>query len=121
MCNLPLDPLFCDGVIYGHFFFLFLHTRLPANFKNILAIPISFARALFSEDEGVDSWSDSDEDESSIKVVKCWWKGCGAVLQSKARGLRHMQVAHVREVVIGSFAFVRGLVMANYIHSERQP
>jgi hypothetical protein len=92
--------LCCDGVIYGHFFF-FHFLSISKTF--LLAMPMSFTRALFSEDEGVDSRSDEDEDEdeSSIKAVKCRWKGCGAVLQSKAHGLGHMQVAHVREVVIG--------------------
>jgi hypothetical protein len=89
-------------VIYGHFFF-FHFLSISKTF--LLAMPMSFTRALFSEDEGVDSRSDEDEDEdedeSSIKAVKCRWKGCGAVLQSKAHGLGHMQVAHVREVVIG--------------------
>jgi len=62
---------------------------------------------LWTEDEGVDVWSGEDEDESTLKAVKCRWKKCGAVLQSKAHGLMHMQAVHVREVVVGSFVFVR--------------
>jgi len=95
-----------------------IHLFLSISETFLLAMPMSFARALLSED---DSWSDEDEDESNIKAVKCRWKGCGAVLQSKAHGLAHMQVAHVREVVIGSFAFVRQLVVTNCIHSEKHP
>ena len=86
-----------------------------------MAIAISVVRALVSEDEGVDSWSDEDEDESTLKAVKCRWKRCGAVLQSEAHGLRHMQAVHVREVVVGSFTFVKRLVVANSIQSERHP
>jgi hypothetical protein len=72
---------------------------------------------LWSEDEGIDGWngevSDEDEDESTLKAVKCRWKKCGAVLQSKAHGLWHMQVAHVGKVVVGSFVCGRRSVMAN--------
>ena len=87
----------------------FLHSPLPVNCKKLLTGNTNFICAClfwFSEDENVDSFSD-DEDESSISAVKCRWKRCGAVLQSKANALRHMQVAHVREMVGGSFAFIR--------------
>ncbi len=88
----------------------FLHTPLPVNFQKKLSYwQYRFHLCVllwFSEDEDVDSFSDEDEDESSINAVKCRWKRCGAVLQSKANALRHMQVAHVREMVGSSFAFV---------------
>ena len=106
MCDLPLDLFFCDGVIYRLSSSSFAYTSsCQFQWQYQFHLCVYF---WFSKDEGVDSWSDEDEDESIIKAVKCRWKRCGAVLQSKANGLRHMQVAHVLEEVGDSFAIVRG-------------
>jgi hypothetical protein len=86
-----------------------LHTALPVNSKTLRLFLIGnsnfILRILWFEVELVDVWT--GEDESTLEVINCRWWRCGAVLQSKAHALRHLQVVHVGKVVVGSFAFGR--------------
>ena len=100
-------------MIYGLFF---SHTPALVNIKTprpSLTGNINFILCVvWFEDEGDDAWSGEDEDDCTLEAVECRWKyasgkNCGAILQSKAYGLRHVQVVHVGEVVVGSFGFFR--------------
>jgi hypothetical protein len=81
-------------------------------------ISISFVCVFRFEDGVVEVWDD-EEDDWTFQVVKCRWRKCGAVLQSKAHCLEHVQVVHIGKAVVGSFVFERRFVMPNSIHIDR--
>lgn len=94
-----------------------------------LAISISFYACFWFEEEEEErratpaaayQWSGKHDDET-LRVVKCRWRKCGAVLQSRAHCLKHVQVMHVGELVVHSFVLRKRSVMANPIHSGRGP
>lgn len=128
--------IFCSGQgdLCLSFFlnFSLWHTPLTVNFKPIrlfLIGNINFILCVLwfvaeAEDEhhaslaGACQWSgEHDEhDDEILRVVKCRWRKCGAVLQSRTHCLKHVQVMHVGELVVDSFVLRKRSVMANFIH-----
>jgi len=78
---------------------------LTVDFKNDSFGNIKFILCVvwFEEEERRAAYQWSEHDDEILRVVKCRWRKCGAVLQSRAHCLKHVQVAHVGELVVGSF------------------
>ena len=93
-----------------------------------LAISISFCTCFwFEEEEEHDAAlapayqsSGKHDDDEILRVVKCRWRKCGAVLQSRAYCLRHVQVMHVGELVVDLFVLQKRFVMADSSYPFRK-
>lgn len=94
-------------MIYGlNFFCICPFLSISKTIHLILIGNINFILfMLWFEDEGGAAAWNGKHDDRVLKAIKCRWKNCHAVLQSRAHCLKHVQVRHVGEVVVGLFVF----------------